>query len=393
MLHFLSINPVPIPYEPIQLNNIIQQKTAQLNTSKLIYSLWVDGGNTQALKNAVELSYPWQAFELYNNLISKSPYLSDEVLIAAIQNEDGLPALMLKLVLLANPQATRSGKVWDALFARNNPLPESWIDEIKQGMEVISPRTELEANISYYTGEYQQYTDILKGYYMADTSEYATDSLIAILSNTGSASDVYELAMLYLNNDRESEAVELMDNLPNTNLLQTDAETERYNQTLDYFNICKQLKNNGYENLSPEELEWIITTSEDENAIYQGNAIAIRLKYDKDFQYHEPMFYPEEEEMRMAKRKPVSDKKESLSASPNPANEFTIISYNITDIPLINAVIEFYDVMGRLLSSVNLNSLSGELMINCTFYISGQYLCKLINKGKLISTFKFNVIH
>jgi len=379
--------------DPLYINTSRVASRQLLNSAKLIYTIWVDGGNTTALKEAVDLSYPWQAFELYNNLISKSPYLSDEVLIAAIQNEDGLPPLMLKLVLLANPQAVRSNKVMNALYARINPLPEEWIDEIKQGMEVISPRTELEANIGYYTGEYQQYTDILKGYYMADTNEYATDSLIALLSNTTNVSDAYELAMLYLNNDRESEAVELMDNLPNTNLIQTDEELDRYNQTMYYFNICKQLKNNGYENLRPEELEWIITTSEDENAIYNGNAKAIRLKYEEDYQYHEPIFYPEEEEIRMAKRKPVLAIKESLSASPNPANEFTIISYNITDIQLSNAVIEVYDVMGHLLNSVNLKSLSGEQLFNCTTFISGQYLCKLINNGKLISTVKFNVIH
>jgi len=379
--------------DPVFINTSRLASRQLLNSAKLMYTIWVDGGNTQALKNAVDLSFPWEAFQLYNNLISKSPYLSDEVLIAAIQNENALPPLMLKLVLLSNPQATRSGKAWNALFARHNPLPDAWIDEIKQGLEVISPRTELEANIGYYTGEYQQYTDILKAYYMADTNGYATDSLIALLSNNANASDAYELAMLYLNNDRESEAVELMDNLPNTNLIQTNEEIDRYNQTKYYFNICKHLKNYEYENLNQEELVWIISTSEDENAIYNGNAIAIRLKYEENYQYHEPIFYPKEEEMRMAKRKTVIDKKESLFASPNPANEFTIISFNIKDFQLNNAVIEIYDIMGHLLSKVNLNSLSGEQMINCTTYISGQYLCKLINNGKLISTVKFNVIH
>ncbi len=379
--------------DPLYINTGRVASRQFLNSAKLMYTIWVDGGNTPALKDAVDLSYPWEAFALYNNLISLSPYLSDEVIIAAIQNEEGLPPLMLKLVLLANPQAARSQKVMDALYARINPLPDEWIDEIKQGMEIISPRTELEANIGYYTGEYQQYSDILKAYYMADTSEYATDSLIALLSNSDMISDIYELAFLYLNNNRESEADQLLENIPNTSLLKTEYETDCYFQTMKFFNICKMLKNVGFESLNTEELAWISNTSRDENAVYNGNAIAIRLKYEKDYQYHEPVFYPEEEEMRMAKRKPVLAIKESLSALPNPANEFTIISYNITDIHLNKAVIEVYDVMGRLLSSVNLNSLSGEQIFNCTSYVSGQYLCKLINNGKLINTVKFNVIH
>jgi len=381
--------------DPLYINTERQAKRQLLNSAKLIYTIWVDGGNTQALKEAVDLSYPWQAYELYNNLISKSPYLSDEVIISAIENEEGLPALMLKLVLLANPQATRSSKVWDALYARHNPLPDSWIDEIKQGIEIISPRTELEANIGYYAGQYQQYTDVLKNYYLSDTTESATDSLIAVLSNTGSASDAYELAMVYLNNGRVDDGVQLLENMPNTNILQSEEEIYRYYQTMSYFNIIKKIKSDNfrYGDLSQQELDWIYLTSENDDAPYSGNAKAIRMMYEDNYEYYEPVYYPNEEEMRKAKHKPGETISKSLILMPNPAKDYTIVNYSISEILTAEACIEIYDALGRMQSRTPISRQSGEELIDCSQMGNGSYLLILKNNGKTINKAKFVVTH
>ena len=62
------------------------------------------------------------AMQVYQNLLSKSPALSDEVMIAAIEKEYALPASLLTIILAANPSAAKSAEVLKALESRENPL-------------------------------------------------------------------------------------------------------------------------------------------------------------------------------------------------------------------------------------------------------------------------------
>ena len=62
-----------------------------MNNAQLIHDIWVDGGNTEGLLQKVKYAYPWDTYQLYANLISKSPYLSDSVLLATIYQTNVLP--------------------------------------------------------------------------------------------------------------------------------------------------------------------------------------------------------------------------------------------------------------------------------------------------------------
>ena len=72
--------------------------------------------------------------------------------------------------------------------------------------------------------------------------------------------------------------------------------------------------------------------------------------------------------------------------APNPFSEETEISYFISE-DVTNAEIRFYNVAGRLIKSVPLDSRGeGSVMITTPYLSSGVYTYSIIADGKIIDT-------
>lgn len=77
-------------------------KISEFNALRYTYSQVIDDGNTQGMVSEIELAWPDDAWDLRDALIARSPYNSEEVLIAAALKEI-MPHAMLLEVLLENP--------------------------------------------------------------------------------------------------------------------------------------------------------------------------------------------------------------------------------------------------------------------------------------------------
>ena len=322
----------------------------------------------------------------------KPPYLSDEVMIKAIENEDGLPALMLKLILLANPQAVRSNKVMDALYKRNNPFPEEWIVELKQGLEVISPLENLEADVSYYAGERKTYLDLLKQYYLADSSTNAISSLKQLLTAETDVESQYELVFTQLYEKAATTATTTtLENMENM-LIDNDIERDKYNRMKQLLPIISQLNVDG---LSWEEVDRskIEDLSQNNEELPGTLAKAIRMHYDENYIYQEPIYVDEnQEELKTAIiNKSPKFKKQILSSikiSPNPAKEFSILSYAIAE--AINGLrLVICNNLGKVVYDKMLNNANDEIMISLKDFAKGNYIASIYNNGKPNKSIKF----
>jgi hypothetical protein len=147
---------------------LLDSAFTEFNSAKLIRDIYIDGGQ-ENLEQTVELTLPWEAYEMYNELMLESPYLSEEVLIAAIEN-DAFSDLMVKLICIANPQCTRMQSVMDALYDRNPPMPESYMEQIMDGGETVSQLEVLEANVSESHHQVEQIINQIKRIYETDTA-------------------------------------------------------------------------------------------------------------------------------------------------------------------------------------------------------------------------------
>ena len=77
-------------------------------------------------------------------------------------------------------------------------------------------------------------------------------------------------------------------------------------------------------------------------------------------------------------------------AFPNPATDYFIVEYNITD-AVKGASLEIVDMMNRKLESIAISTAKGQTMIKTSAYAKGLYHCYLINNGKIISQTKITV--
>ncbi len=80
-------------------------------------------------------------------------------------------------------------------------------------------------------------------------------------------------------------------------------------------------------------------------------------------------------------------KQESLNVYPNPAQDYFIVEYDITD-KLSQAVVEINDITGHKIQDVLLNTNKGQKLINTKQFAKGIYICCLKNNGKNIGQSK-----
>lgn len=155
-----------------------EEKTAYISTAYVFNSL-LDGGNTDAVIQEVEDSWPQDAWALHDYLIQKSPYLSVDVL-KQVMTRNILPLPMVLEICLANSEATKKeGFVRWAQYEAPNPLPQYMIDLIVGSWEQRTFRMELEASMGQHHADMSLAAHMLLVDLKNDTTTEPTDSLKA----------------------------------------------------------------------------------------------------------------------------------------------------------------------------------------------------------------------
>lgn len=207
-LHNVNVSTAPFPSEQEKCPSKIVRKELSVddllaeysyaeivcNSSLVILNIWKDGGNAD-LSEEVETIEPWDVYVEFNDLIAQSPYLSDEVLLATIAN-DAFSSEMIKLLMVANPQAAHSSEIMQALEERIPPMPQSYMDEIIEGGESVSQLEVLEANAAADRHWLSTIGNEIKHRYRVDETDISAsiDNLIAFVDGKGSVESRYELA-------------------------------------------------------------------------------------------------------------------------------------------------------------------------------------------------------
>lgn len=124
-----------------------------IDTTNQVLAELTDGGDTDALIFDISMSDPDDALELSNQLIDNSPYLSDTVMIDAVNKENVLQSAMITDILVANPQSAKSDRVMQEVYNRNNPLTNHQLNMINQGWFIQGAKEKLESKLSVFYGE------------------------------------------------------------------------------------------------------------------------------------------------------------------------------------------------------------------------------------------------
>ncbi len=367
------------------------------STQQLLFVL-IDGGDTEATQTDVETSLPTETMQVYNDLMSKSPYLSDTVVSTAIEKEDVLPGAMIRDIMVANPKAAKSEALMSKLDERRDPLPEYMKAQILAGRSIVSIREEAESRLAAFKLKKAVYFNELVRYYLNDTvnQQASLDSLALLLENENSFNAKYQLAMLNFDQGEWSEGLGTLNSIPSQFEL-TSAETEAHSQFTTYYSLLTDLAQQGKGILEADSTQ--IVTLADIEAAQSGQAgvyarnILLALNH---IDYEEPIFLPD-----LLKSAAInSEYNELLSKAdeapglikvqPNPAKDYIIVEYELEQEAA--AKIEINDITGDLKYSKNTLNRQDQISIDTRSWKAGVYITSLKINGKLVESVKFTII-
>jgi hypothetical protein len=375
----------------------MKSEKAKANSVQQSLELLVDGGSTENLTQDVNTSFPPDALELRNKLMGKSPYLSDTVLESAINKENVLPNVMIRDILVANPQAAKSNEVMGAIDERFDPMPEYMKYEILQGQNILGAKELMEIEIARCQSSYSSILQSLLSIYRHDTLyQWPADSIVNLLNRVNSKETKYMLAEHYIEHNQYSEAQQLLQQIP----FQFSLSVRELEENQDYETLTGILSDIHLNGLALNELyTGMITTLtelyERDNSI-PGSMARNLLIAGGYLQYREPFTIGNElKSSPVYKPEDIFDKPANenvkLNLFPNPAKEYIIVEYEVT-IPFDLLEIIIFDLHGRQTRNFFSNKDKDQRVLDIKNYPAGPYMVSLyINSTQYLSK-KFNIV-
>lgn len=279
----------------------------------------------------------------------------------------------------------------DALVQRQDTLPEYMMDEILQGLNTYGAKELLEQELGVHISNRDKAWNKLNLFYKNDTANYssARDSLIVLHQNENRLFVKYNLAFMYLSQDDSSSVFNTLDNIPLEFDLTEEASTI-HNLYLDLFEILWQTRKDtvDLDSIQIESLFDIASMYHTIPGIYASN-ILIKEGY---LSYYEPVYLIEP-----LKTDPISDKKPALITKsrhlkvfPNPAGNYFIAEYNLTDFDN-RGILSICDVHGKGLKVIHLKDKINQIVIPVIDLSPGLYIIKLYSGFSMIDLQKITI--
>jgi hypothetical protein len=364
-----------------------------LNSSTLILNIWKDGGHLD-LAEEIETTLPWEAYVEFNDLMGQSPYLSDEALIAIVNNPV-FSSLMVKLLMVANPQSSRSDAVMNAIYDRNPPLSQSYIDEIVGELETISQLEMLEADMAADRHLFTNLGEQIKRWYRSDTTNvWANDSLLSFMSRDQRLASRYEYAAAQLEFGYPEAATQTLEDIL-SNFELTDVQYEDHQKFTTLMGLKQSMMQSeqpvGF--LDEGEMDELMDLVEANRPQVSAAAVALLKQNDPDFVYDEIVLEPDTNSVPKRERVTIDKEPEKdLRLYPNPAYDYITVSCNLDQYVQSGYKLQLYNALGQLLYERALSNDNSEMLIPLGEYPAGNYHFILVGDGQHLANEKFTII-
>jgi len=371
---------------------LLTQAQTALNSSIVIRNIWKDGGNAN-LDEEVETTEPWDVYIQFNQLIAESPYLSDEVLMATIENP-AFTSLMIKLIMVANPQASHNDEIMQAIYDRIPALPQSYIDEIETGESTVSQLEILEGNVSANYHLVRNIENSIINIYRLDTiNTTAYSSMINLMASRQGLEDRYELSSAYLSHSDFTNMNAVLNSIPTTFSLDTK-QTIEYQNNLTVFAIAQDIREN---NLHPGDLSETQTNNLqsiiEQSAIDHSMALSLLLWNNPEYTINELILYKQVSGARKAKSTDIQrpETPSLFKLFPNPAHDYFTLQYS-NELQSQNKLeIVITDVQGKIIRSIEFEGTIDRL-ISVDGLLPGVYVVSFYSDKLLLENQKLTII-
>jgi len=264
-------------------------------------------------------------------------------------------------------------------------------NQINQGLTVISAKEQMELDISTYKRERNLAINQAVQLLASDTIDRTTD-MIDFLANTGDVQYEYRLAEAYdvLGETEQAEAV--LTTIGNMEL--SEEEMQAHTDCMNFRHLMQtwEAENKNLLTLSEGDIEALQSYTEHAN-ITAGEANAL-LRLNGVDTYKEPVYFPAEVEtqLRIIQYEDEIINENKLLIYPNPADEYVIIEYAVTESDNTDLFITITDLSGKQIYEEKLSYQQDELVIIAQQFPQGQYFCTLRNDNNIIKTNKFILV-
>lgn len=358
------------------------------------YNSLMDGGNTNALLTQIQQTWSNEAVQLYNDLISQSPYLSEEVLIETA-NRNILPPTLLLAVCIANPDATRSDALLHHLqYEIANPLTQYMIDMIVASWDLHTSRTIMESTLAHYSYQMANASDhILASLHFSSEENDPTNNhaqIIYWLTRVQTLTAKYELIEIYLAEHNYTSAQIILDSIPFWFRLSED-QSAAYNDYVYFYNFRKTL----YQNQS--DLSQLDTTQIQElanfalpidnfakalaqNALCHFYNICIEEDYELDYSGERIMY----NNSTAGNMHTADQDNNSINVAPNPATNTATFKYHLAP-GNENAKLNILDITGKTIANFTLSEFQGEIIWDIGNANNGSYFYQVKNGNETLA--------
>lgn len=360
---------------------------------KYTYSQIIDGGDTQGELNEIALSWPEDAWDLHDQLIARSPNNSEAVLIAAAE-KNIMPQSMLLEVLLANPDALRSGSVIKYMqYDLINPLPQYMIDMLYNAQDQSTLRTEMLLSLNDKFAEYTRYNRELSLYYLADSAYYNLDSAMYYMQDLKTPRGKYALAAAYASKGNYTSAVTEIDSIPYIKKL-SEAQTDQYDAMKEFYSFLGTVHDDdrNIAQLEASEIQELQTMADNPT----GGSAALRAQNILCFFYKICSDKTGNPKSMQITKKPAKNPEmgeNKLEVYPNPAGDYLTIHYNVL-FAKPQTFIEIYGSTGVLVTRFECGRMKEGIKVwDTRNVIGGVYLVGFTQDGKTMETKKVVIQH
>jgi subtilisin family serine protease len=345
------------------------------------WDIVTDGGNTQNMKQTIIMANSSNIGTVFGDLISASPYLSNEVLAVLAEQEDPFTHEMILNIMLANPHSSRSKWVQINLDNRITLLPLNYRDSINELIQVYTQRDTLGAELAELSEDYDLNLSEIIYSYLSD-SIYTIDSISPYLKHPTNPTYHYQLAEIYFENGNYEAYESTTDSIPlkfELNELQETyhtAFTGLYSQLHSWIGDSLNL----YEKDSTR-LDWLLNYA-NTHTVYPSKVHALLAVNDTfivqpnviiDFEEEEPMIPDYTASIQQIIEE---NAKSDILLFPNPANSEISLKWRQGFKP---AEVKVYDMNGRMIHNQSWNE-NNQLTINVSNWNSGIYFIN-VNTG------------
>lgn len=359
------------------------------------YQETIDDGNTPAMITEIDLAYPSEAWEMRNTLLARSPYNSEQVLIAAALREI-MPHAMLLEVLLANPDALRSGNVIRVVSTQlSNPLPQYMIDMLYASRDQTTLRTIMETSLADLNFERQRiYKRLVNSKFFLEDQVDEPDSVIYYLSQVNTLESNIARAAAYSDRNQFSAANTLLDSMiVHFKLDQAQINELQALKTLYSLIASAESQGRSIAQLNTSEIASLTALADNDDAGLAQNKAQNALCFHYGI-CPVPVGTPKNSETPKPKptKEELVEKLNTSAAYPNPATDFVTIEFELL-FARENTRLSVFDPLGREVESRILGlNYQGQELFDTRNWGDGLYIYSITQDEELLETGKFTIV-